>query len=56
MGKKRKHQESASQSRSDTPKAQVDPTYGQRSFFPGLDGSTDDDLSAEAFAYLRSVR
>lgn len=37
----------------------LDPTYGQRGAFPGLDDSDDepsDELSAEAIAYLRSVR
>lgn len=43
----------------------IDPTYGQRSAFPGLDeesgfGEKDDDLdygdNAEALSYLRAVR
>ncbi len=40
--------------------SRVDPTYGQRGAFPGLDDgsdySGDDALGQEALAYLRSVR
>lgn len=42
-------------------KAQVDPTYGQRSAFPGLDGQpSHDDLfygpAEDGLEYLRMVR
>lgn len=47
----------------DAPGAQskIDPTYGQRSAFPGLDGPCDDDglfygPASDGLEYLRMVR
>ena len=38
----------------------IDPTYGQRGAFPGLDGSQDDDVfygpASDGLEYLRMVR
>lgn len=38
----------------------IDPTYGQRGAFPGLDASQDDDLfygpASDGLEYLRMVR
>ena len=43
----------------DPSQPRLDPIYGQRSAFPGLDDPDDelqDEVSFEALAYLRSVR
>lgn len=42
-------------------KAQVDPTYGQRSAFPGLDDTAEEDAlfygpASDGLEYLRMVR
>lgn len=45
----------------DLPQPRVDPTYGQRGAFPGLDGFHDDDElfygpASDGLEYLRMVR
>lgn len=48
---------SASDKKPPSRQPRPDPTYGQRSFLPGLDESADEEPDTfEALAYLRSVR